>query len=162
MPEARRGAARQSLHSVLYSLPAWSPEQSNLNPIHAGVPPEPRIHPRFAQAPAPPGGPAVAWTGESAAQKAGRGLAAPAMLGTQAIWQARASVCGLPAGLRLRQLHRQQPSDPEEDEVEKQKDQQARLRPNALDEQSDEIVGNVAERHETHIVKISCTMPSPR
>src|SRR3954463_15104868 len=66
---------------------------------------------------------------------------------------ARASVCGLPARFRLRQLHREQPSDPEEDEVEQQEDQQARLRPDALDDQPDEIIGNVAERHETHIVE---------
>jgi hypothetical protein len=30
MSEAHRGAARQSLHSVLYSSPAWSPEQSKI------------------------------------------------------------------------------------------------------------------------------------
>src|ERR1700757_486188 len=49
MPEARRGAARQSLHSVLYSSPAWSPEQHELNASPAALPPRLDIHPRFAQ-----------------------------------------------------------------------------------------------------------------
>ena len=48
--EARRGAARQSLHSVLYSSPAWSPEQHELNASPAALPPQQDIHPRFAQA----------------------------------------------------------------------------------------------------------------
>src|SRR5262249_41507835 len=49
MPEARRGAARQSLHSVLYSSPAWSPEQRKPNASPAALPPRQDIHPRFAQ-----------------------------------------------------------------------------------------------------------------
>ena len=68
VPEARRGAARQSLHSVLYSSPVWSPEQSNLNPIHAGMPREPTIHPRFAQAPAAARRSCGGMAAESAAQ----------------------------------------------------------------------------------------------
>src|SRR5262249_14294658 len=47
--EARRGAARQSLRSVLYSLPAWRPEQSEPNASLAAVPSRRDIHPRFAQ-----------------------------------------------------------------------------------------------------------------
>src|SRR5215469_6589489 len=39
MPEARRGAARQSLHSVLYSSPAWSPEQPKPTASPAVLPP---------------------------------------------------------------------------------------------------------------------------
>src|SRR5262249_22275601 len=58
----------------------------------------------------------------------------------------------LPA-LRPVHLHRQQQSDPQEDKVERQKDQQARLRPNALDQEPDEIVGDVAERHEADVVE---------
>src|SRR6516164_6736416 len=49
MPEARRGAARQSLHSVLYSSPAWSPEQPKPNASPAALPPRRDIHPRFAR-----------------------------------------------------------------------------------------------------------------
>src|SRR5262252_1901615 len=49
MPEARRGAARQSLHSVLYSSPAWSPEQPKPTASPAVLPPRRDIHPRFAQ-----------------------------------------------------------------------------------------------------------------
>src|SRR5215467_3839557 len=50
MPEAHRGAARQSLHSVLYSSPAWPPEHAKPNASLTAVPLRQEIHPRFAQA----------------------------------------------------------------------------------------------------------------
>jgi hypothetical protein len=34
---------------VLYSSPAWSPEQSNASPFRLDVPRQVPIHPRFAQ-----------------------------------------------------------------------------------------------------------------
>src|SRR5262249_29335597 len=71
------------------------------------------------------------------------------------------SARGLPTEFRLGHPHRQQPSNPEEDKVEQQKGQEARRRPNALDNEPDEIVGNIAEHHEAYIVEDELHDSSP-
>ena len=60
--------------------------------------------------------------------------------------QSRVSTRILPVRLRLRRPHRQQPCDLQENKVEDQKNQQARLWPNPFNNETDEIVGNIAER----------------
>src|SRR6516162_2231077 len=152
MPEARRGAARQSLHSVLYSSPAWSPEQPKPNASPAALPPRRDIHPRFAQERARTRTHRaiefIRRSGGTCARSAPQQNRARFRQGRKRILP-----CGLFAGFRLGQLHRQQPGDPQGDKVERQKGQQARLRPNALDHETDEIVGDVAERHEPDVVE---------
>src|SRR6478672_7842374 len=49
--------------------------------------------------------------------------------------------------------HRQQPGNPQKHKIQRQKDHQARLRPKALDHEPDEIVGDVAGRHEADVVE---------
>src|SRR5712691_524454 len=61
-----------------------------------------------------------------------------------------------PAGhLGLGHPHREHPADPKEQEIERQKDDQAclrRARPKVLHDEPDEIIGDVADHHEHDIV----------